>query len=45
VLPRFYETWECECADSLRAAIATSPEGITTETRRRLSLLLGEDSE
>ncbi len=41
-LPALHSSWECSCADSLRGAVATSPEGISDETRERLSLLLGD---
>lgn len=41
-LPLLHEQWQCGCAGALNGAIATSGEGIAPETRRRLSLLLGD---
>ncbi|MGA7672535.1 MAG: S-methyl-5'-thioadenosine phosphorylase [Nitrolancea sp.] len=40
-VPGLHADWTCGCGSSLQGAIATAPEGISAETRSRLSLFLG----
>lgn len=42
-LPALHAAWSCDCASSLRAAVATAPDGISAESRARLSLLFGAE--
>ncbi len=42
-LPSLHETWTCDCSTSLRGAMATTPGGVPSAVRERLSLLLGEE--
>ncbi len=40
-VPRLHDDWDCQCGSALDGAVATAPDGIASETRERLALLLG----